>query len=495
MYRNWVILAIIVLIYLPVSIDATVLHVAIPTLSAALSLSSTEMLWVIDIYSLIMAGLILPMGALGDRIGFKRLMLIGAGIFGVASLMAAFANTAFMLIAARAFLGVGAAMILPATLAGVRNTFLDEKQRNYALGVWGTVGGGGAAFGPLLGGFILEHFTWGAVFLINVPIIILVLVLIPWLVPKQEVQTKQPLNLMQALILVTAILMLIYSIKTSIHAFNVWMILIFIVGLGLLVGFIRHQLKTTQPMIDFSLFKNPVISTSIVMAMVAMIALVGFELLLSQELQFVYGYSPLEAGLFILPFMIAICIGGPFTSILMNHYGLRPVATIGMLMCAVSFLGLAMTNFDTHSIQAWVWMVLMGISVEIALLSSTAAIMSSVSPQKATAAGAIEGMAYELGAGLGIAIFGLLLAIFYTQSIVLPVDLPQNLVAQVSSSIGEAIRIVQPLEPALKQEVKQAAFEAFIHAHSKVLGISGVMFLILSIFVWRTLPDKKQLAG
>ena len=136
----------------------------------------------------------------------------------------------------------------------------------------------------------------------------------------------------------------------------------------------------------------------------------------------------------------------------------------------------------------------MGISVEIALLSSTAAIMSSVSPQKATAAGAIEGMAYELGAGLGIAIFGLLLAIFYTQSIVLPVDLPQNLVAQVSSSIGEAIRIVQPLEPALKQEVKQAAFEAFIHAHSKVLGISGVMFLILSIFVWRTLPDKKQLA-
>ena len=494
MYRNWVILAIIVLIYLPVSIDATVLHVAIPTLSAALSLSSTEMLWVIDIYSLIMAGLILPMGALGDRIGFKRLMLIGAGIFGVASLMAAFANTAFMLIAARAFLGVGAAMILPATLAGVRNTFLDEKQRNYALGVWGTVGGGGAAFGPLLGGFILEHFTWGTVFLINVPIIILVLVLIPWLVPKQEVQTKQPLNLMQALILVTAILMLIYSIKTSIHAFNVWMILIFITGLGLLVGFIRHQLKTTQPMIDFSLFKNPVISTSIVMAMVAMIALVGFELLLSQELQFVYGYSPLEAGLFILPFMIAICIGGPFTSILMNHYGLRPVATIGMLMCAISFLGLAMTYFDTHSIQAWVWMVLMGISVEIALLSSTAAIMSSVSPQKATAAGAIEGMAYELGAGLGIAIFGLLLAIFYTQSIVLPVDLPQNLVAQVSSSIGEAIRIVQPLEPALKQEVKQAAFEAFIHAHSKVLGISGVMFLILSIFVWRTLPDKKQLA-
>lgn len=492
MSRKWVILAIIVLIYLPVSIDATVLHVAIPTLSSTLSLSANEMLWVIDIYSLIMAGLILPMGALGDRIGFKRLMLIGASIFGVASLLAAFANSAYMLIAARAFLGVGAAMILPATLAGVRNTFLNEKQRNYALGVWGTVGGGGAAFGPLLGGFILEHFSWGAVFLINVPIIILVLILTIWLVPKQKVQTKQPLNLLQALILVIAILMLIYSIKTSIYAFSFWMVLVFVVGLCLLVGFVRHQLRAVQPMIDFSLFKNPVISTSIVMAMVAMIALVGFELLLSQELQFVYGYTPLEAGLFILPFMIAISIGGPFTSVLMNHYGLRPVATVGMLMCAVCFFGLAMTDFGTHYIQAWVWMVLMGISVEIALLSSTAAIMSAVSPEKATAAGAIEGMAYELGAGLGVAIFGLLLSLFYAQAIVLPEMLPANMLTEASSSIGEAISLLRHLDPALIQELKQAASDAFIHSHSKVLTISGVMFLILSIFVWRALPDKAQ---
>ena len=494
MSRKWVILAIIVLIYLPVSIDATVLHVAIPTLSSTLSLSASEMLWVIDIYSLIMAGLILPMGALGDRIGFKRLMLIGASIFGVASLMAAFANSAYMLIAARAFLGVGAAMILPATLAGVRNTFLDEKQRNYALGVWGTVGGGGAAFGPLLGGFILEHFSWGAVFLINVPIIILVLILTIWLVPKQKVQTKQPLNLLQALILVIAILMLIYSIKTSIYAFSFGIVLVFAVGLCLLVGFVRHQLRAVQPMIDFSLFKNPVISTSIVMAMVAMIALVGFELLLSQELQFVYGYTPLEAGLFILPFMIAISIGGPFTSVLMNHYGLRPVATVGMLMCAVCFFGLAMTDFGTHYIQAWIWMVLMGISVEIALLSSTAAIMSAVSPEKATAAGAIEGMAYELGAGLGVAIFGLLLSLFYAQAIVLPEMLPANMLTEASSSIGEAISLLRHLDPALMQELKQAASDAFIHSHSKVLTISGVMFLILSIFVWRALPDKVQSA-
>ena len=244
-------------------------------------------------------------------------------------------------------------------------------------------------------------------------------------------------------------------------------------------------------MIDFSLFKNPVISTSIVMAIVAMIALVGFELLLSQELQFVYGYTPLEAGLFILPFMIAISIGGPFTSLLMNHYGLRPVATAGMLMCSVCFFGLATIDFNAQNIQAWVWMVLMGISVEIALLSSTAAIMSAIPPEKATAAGAIEGMAYELGAGLGVAIFGLLLSVFYSQSIILPATLPENMVTQVSSSIGEALSVIQHADPILIKQVKLAASEAFIHSHSKVLTISGLMFLILSVFVWRALPDKQ----
>ncbi|WP_343682228.1 MFS transporter [Acinetobacter baylyi] len=490
MYRKWMVLAIIVLIYLPVSIDATVLHVAIPTLSASLSLSANQMLWVIDIYSLVMAGLILPMGALGDRIGFKRLMLVGASIFGGASFMAAFANSALLLIIARAFLGLGAAMILPATLAGLRHTFLDEKQRNYALGIWGTVGGGGAAFGPLLGGFILEHFSWGTVFLINVPIILVVIVLTAWIVPQQKSDRQQALNLTQPLVLVTAILLVIYAIKTAMHDFSIMMILLFIVGLGMLIGFVRHQLTSTSPMIDFNLFKHPVISTSIIMAMVAMIALVGFELLLSQELQFVYGYTPLEAGLFILPFMIAISIGGPFASFLMNRFELKPVATLGMLMCAISFFGLATTHFDTQHLQAWSWMAIMGVSVEIALLSSTAAIMSAVPPHKATAAGAIEGMAYELGAGLGIAIFGLLLSFFYARSILVPAHLPSDLVGTASSSVGEAVQLSRQLDPSLAHHLLDAASIAFTQSHSVVLGIAGSMFLILSVFVWWALSNQ-----
>lgn len=490
MSRKWLILAIVVLIYLPVSIDATVLHVATPTLSESLSLTANELLWIIDIYSLVMAGLILPMGALGDRIGFKRLMIIGGILFGLASLAAAFSSTAYALIGSRALLAVGAAMILPATLSAVRNTFLDEKQRNFALGIWATVGGGGAAFGPLLGGFLLEHFHWGAVFLINVPIMLAVLALTVFVIPKQAGQPKQNLNLLQAIVLVVAILSMIYAVKTVMHGFSIWSVLIFAVGVSLLVGFIRKQLTSTSPMIDIQLFKHPVIATGVVMAIVSMMALVGFELLISQELQFVYQLSPLAAGAFILPFMVAISLGGPIASMLVNRFGLRSVASLGMLMSAVSLWGLANTDFMQAKMQVWSWMVVLGISVEIALLASTSAIMSSVPPSKATAAGAIEGMAYELGAGLGIAFFGLMLSWFYANSIVVPTDVPSGIIEQVSSSIGEAVQAAKQLQPMIAEHVIAAAKQAFSQSHRSVLNVAALLFLILSIFIWFALPKR-----
>ena len=490
MSSKWLILAIVVLIYLPVSIDATVLHVATPTLSESLSLSSNELLWIIDIYSLVMAGLILPMGALGDRIGYKRLMMIGGTLFGLASLAAAYSSTAFALIASRGFLAVGAAMILPATLSAVRNTFLDEKQRNIALGIWATVGGGGAAFGPLLGGFLLEHFHWGSVFLINLPIMLTVLIFTVFIIPKQIGQPKQSLNLLQAMILVVAILSMIYAVKSVMHGFTIWTVLFFAIGLGLLVWFVRKQLRSESPMIDIELFKPPVIATGVVMAIVSMMALVGFELLISQELQFVYQLSPLAAGAFILPFMIAISLGGPIASMLVNRFGLRSVASIGMLMSAISLWGLANTDFMQTKIQVWAWMVILGLSVEIALLASTSAIMSSVPPSKATAAGAIEGMAYELGAGLGIAFFGLMLSWFYANSIMLPTNVPHSMIEQMSSSIGEAVQAAKQLDSTIAHHVITAAKQAFSQSHRSVLNVAALLFLILSIFILFTLPKK-----
>ncbi len=294
MFRQWLALVIIVLVYIPVAIDATVLHVAAPTLSMTLDASGNELLWIIDIYSLVMAGMVLPMGALGDRIGFKRLLIMGSTLFGLSSLAAAFAPTAGWLIAARASLAIGAAMIIPATLAGIRTLFPDARQRNIALGVWAAVGSGGAAFGPLVGGMLLAHFYWGAVFLINVPIVLLVVSLAARFVPAQQGRPEQPLNITHALMLIVAILLLVYSAKTALKGdLSPWVVAgSLLIGAAILWAFIRIQLRAHTPMIDIRLFGHRIILSGVVMAMTAMIALVGFELLMAQELQFVHGFTP-----------------------------------------------------------------------------------------------------------------------------------------------------------------------------------------------------------
>ena len=483
MFRQWLALVIIVLVYIPVAIDATVLHVAAPTLSMTLGASGNELLWIIDIYSLVMAGMVLPMGALGDRMGFKRLLMIGSMLFGVSSLAAAFAPSAGWLIAARASLAIGAAMIIPATLAGIRTLFTDARDRNIALGVWAAVGSGGAAFGPLIGGILLEHFYWGAVFLINVPIVLVVVSLAARFVPRQQGRPEQPLNISHAIMLIVAILLLVYSAKTALKGvLSPWL-----VACTLLLIFVRIQLRARVPMIDMRLFCHRIILSGVVMAMTAMIALVGFELLMAQELQFVHGFTPFEAGMFMLPVMVASGFSGPIAGVLVGRLGLRIVAAGGMGLSAVSFIGLSMLDFSTQQWQAWSLMVLLGFSAASALLASTSAIMAAAPKEKAAAAGAIETMSYELGAGLGIAIFGLLLTRSFSASIDLPQGLNASLVDKASSSIGEAMKVAQDLTPALAVSVTEAAKSAFITSHSVALGSAGGMLLLLAAGMWFSL--------
>ncbi|HHT5681885.1 TPA: MFS transporter [Raoultella planticola] len=495
MSRQWLTLVAILLVYLPVAIDATVLHVAAPTLSMSLGTSSNELLWIIDIYSLVMAGMVLPMGALGDKIGFKRLLLLGSAIFGVSSLAAAFSPTALALIASRALLAIGAAMIVPATLAGIRNTFSQARHRNMALGLWAAIGSGGAAFGPLVGGILLEHFYWGSVFLINVPIVLAVIAFSARMVPRQPARREQPLNLTQALMLIVAILMLVFSAKSALKGqMALWMTgLIALVGLALLVRFVRQQLSAATPMVDMRLFTHRIILSGVMMAMTALITLVGFELLMAQELQFVHGKTPFEAGLFMLPLMLASGFSGPVAGVMVSRLGLRQVATGGMLLSALSFLGLSMTDFSSQQWLAWGLMTLLGFSVASALLASGAAIMAAAPKEKAAAAGAIETMAYELGAGLGIALFGLILTRSYSSSIVLPVGMDGQVAAQASSSISEAIALAQSLPAVPAHSLIAAAKTAFISAHSIVLATAGVLLLLLAAGIWRSLAQAPKM--
>lgn len=492
MSKKWIVFYVIILMYLPVSIDATVLHVAAPRLGIALSATGSELLWIIDIYSLVMACLLLPMGALGDRIGFKRLALIGSVLFGLASLAAALAPSVAALIVARAFLAIGAAMILPATLSAVRHIFTDERERAMALGIWVAIGTMGAAMGPLVGGVLMEYFYWGSVFLINIPIIIIVVIATLVVIPSQPVRKEQTWKLAPALVLITAILMLVYAAKTGLRGGGDMVVtsLTALFGGIMLYAFVRHQLSTPTPMIDFRLISQRVIAVGMVMAMTAMITLVGFELLLTQELQFVLGKSPLDAGMFLLPLMIASGVSGPLSGWLVAKLGLRAVASAGIALSSLSFLGLAWTDFATQAYLAWGWMILLGFSIEASLLASTAAIMSAAPPEKAGAAGAVEGMAYELGAGLGVAIFGLMLSRAYTASIVLPADLPADLVSQASASISETIQVVDRLGG--HEQLLVSAKLAFSTSHSLVLGTASALLILLAAVVWFTMPRKQS---
>ncbi len=501
MFRQWLVLMVIVLAYVPVAIDATVLHVAAPTLSVSLGASGSELLWIIDIYSLVMAGMVLPMGALGDRIGFKRLMVVGLGLFGLASLAAAYAPHAAFLIAARALLAVGAAMILPATLAGIRNTFSDVRARNIALGIWAAVGAGGAAFGPLVGGIVLAHFSWGAVFLINLPVVALVLLLTFRYIPAQPGNTRQRLNFIHALILVIAVLALVWAAKTAIKPDGAWQpaALALTIGALLLLAFVWLQRRAVSPLLDIGLFAHRIILTGAVMAMTSMVALVGFELLMAQELQFVLGKTPLQAGIFMLPVMLASSLCGPLAGMLVSRFGLRRVAAAGMALSALSFYGLARTDFASEPWQAWSWMILLGLSTATALLSGTSAIMSAAPPGKAAAAGAIETMAYELGAGMGIALAGLLLARSYRSAMAVPQGLAPEAHARALSSIGEAAQVAMTLDETLAEQVMQAASEAFSYSHSAVLGLACALLAVLAVVVWFALrgvasSEEKDLA-
>ncbi|HEE1208492.1 TPA: efflux MFS transporter KmrA [Klebsiella pneumoniae] len=462
MSRQWMTLMAILLVYIPVAIDATVLHVAAPTLSVALGSSGNELLWIIDIYSLVMAGMVLPMGALGDKIGFKRLLLLGSAIFGIASLCAALSPTAMTLIASRALL---------------------------ALGLWAAVGSGGAAFGPLVGGILLEHFYWGSVFLINVPIVLVVIAINAKVVPRQPARREQPLNLLQALVLIAAILMLVFSAKSALKGqLALWLTaLVALGGAAMLTWFIRKQLSAARPMVDMRLFTHRIILSGVMMAMTALITLVGFELLMAQELQFVHQKTPFEAGIFMLPVMVASGFSGPIAGLLVSRLGLREVATGGMLLSAFSFLGLALTDFSTQQWLAWGLMTLLGFSVASALLASSSAIMAAAPKEKAAAAGAIETMAYELGAGLGIALFGLILTRSYSASIALPSGLSGAMAQQAASSIGEAVSLSQALPAGVAQALMAAAKTAFIQAHSLVLATAGVLLLLLAAGIWRSL--------
>ena len=405
--REWIGLAVIALPCLLYSMDLTVLHLAVPALSRDLEPSSAQLLWIIDIYGFLVAGTLIIAGTLGDRIGRRRLLLIGATLFAVASVAAAFSTSAEMLIATRALLGVAGATVAPSTLSLIRNMFLDPHQRTVAISIWITSYSIGGAIGPLIGGLLLEYYWWGSVFLIAVPVMVLLLIIGPMLLPEYRDPNAGKPDLISAALSLAAVLSMIFGLKqiaqSGVHAIAILSIL---VGGSLAVVFVRRQLALADPLIDVRLFRLPAFSASIATYGLTILIMFGGFLFLPQYLQLVRGLSPFDGGLWTLPWALAFIVGSIVTPRLTRVVRPAHLMSAGLLVSAIGYWMVtafdATTGFPMFALATFIFSV--GVAPVFTL--TTDLIIGSAPPERAGAASAISETSAEFGGALGIAVFG-----------------------------------------------------------------------------------------
>ncbi|CAM3355649.1 MFS transporter, DHA2 family, multidrug resistance protein [Paracoccus aminovorans] len=492
--RRWLVLLAVMLAFLPVVLDMTILHVAVPTLTQALGATSTQVLWIIDIYPLLMAGLLVPMGTLADRVGNRRILLTGLTIFGIASALAAFAPDAPLLIASRMLLALGGSMIMPCVLGIIRRTFEEEKERGLALGLWGTVGAAGAAVGPLIGGGLLGHFWWGSVFLINVPVMLIVAPACWFLLPRHEKTSPGHWAIGQALLLIFGMISVVYAIKAGFGAKQPLAVVLLVLAFGtaLLGAFARAQLRAAQPMLDLSLFAHPAILAGMIMAMVASGALAGVELTLAQELQYVLDKTPLQAGIFMIPIMAAAATGGPVAGWLSGRFGLRPVACLSLAVSALALTWLAFSDFHQPGLMVPALLAGLGLALSIGLTASSIAIMGAVEASEGGAAGSLEATGYELGTGLGITLFGVFMSAVYGRHFDGPAGLSADLAEQAARSIGDSYLVARQLAADQGAAVIAAGRAAFSATHSVLLLTAAALIGALAALVFLLLAKAKS---
>ncbi|UBU10979.1 MFS transporter [Nonomuraea gerenzanensis] len=483
--HRWSILVLLCLSLLLITVDATVLHIAVPALTAALEPSAVQLLWIIDVYSLVVAPLLIMFGTLGDKYGRKRLVLWGFVLFGLASAGAAFAPTPLTLILARALLGVGGAMIMPATLSLIRQVFTDRRERAIALGVWSAVAAAGAAVGPLIGG-VLVGFWWGAVFLINVPILLLLLPAAIRLLPESRERRDRPWDAVSAVLSVTGILALAFGLKEagSGSLMPFWAsAVVFLAGLALLVAFARRQTRLPAPFLEIGLFRRREFTTGVVGVLLGVFALVGLQLMLAQYLQLVLGDSPVRAALRMLPLVLSAITGGLAAAHILPRIGMRATMSGGLGLVALALTPTLTWGVEGHPVMLAVCFVGIGFGVQVALLAASDTIMAAAPESQAGGAAAIEETAYELGAGLGVAVLGTITAIVYAPGLPSVPGVPEGGMDKARQSLAAAAHVADEVGGTTGGALLDAARWAFVNALHTTVVVSVVLLSLTAAVV------------
>jgi MFS transporter, DHA2 family, multidrug resistance protein len=491
--KEWLAFAVLAIPLLLVSMDVSILYFAVPEISRDLHASPTQQLWIFDIYGFVLAGLLVTMGAVADRIGARRLLLAGALAFSATSVFAAYAGSAGQLIAARAVLGIAGATLMPSTLSMIRSLFPDETQRGRAVGAWTGVMTAGVGLGPVLSGFLLDHFWWGSVFLVNLPAMALLMVVGPLLLPRVEARPGRRFDVTSSVLSLGAVLPTIYGIKEwAVHGTDVRWLGCIALGVSLGVMFARRQLRHPEPMVAPALLRNPLFRAVLAGNVVSTFALVGNAVFMTSYLQLVLGYDPLAAALWSLVPTVGVGLTAPFASTLGLRFGRAATAAGGLGLGAVGFV--VLTGIGAHSLVS----TLIGAGVLAAGLVLTMTIcaelvLAALSPEEAGAGAAVSEAASELGGALGIALLGSIGAAAYQ---VRAADTLPGAVAggPASDSLAGAAGVAARLPDATAAAVLDAARAAYVHGIHVAAAVGATVLLVAALATARARLSEAERA-
>lgn len=499
--RRWLILAILSVSLFLVVVDNLIVNVALPTLQRELNASTTALQWIVDSYALVFAGLLLAGGGIGDRYGRKKSLQIGLVLFAACSGMAAFADSSNSLIFWRGAMGIGAALVFPATLAIITNIFVDPIERAKAIGLWSAVSGMAVAFGPVAGGFLLEHFWWGSVFLINLPIIAVSLVIGARLIPDSRNENAHSLDKTGFLLSVVAVAALVFTVIESPHWGwgSVKSNLGFVVAALALITFIRVELQKDEPLLEVSFFRSARFSAATGSIGIAFFCLFGFTFLVTQYFQFVRGYDTFSAGLHTLPFAVGAGITAPFAARAALKFGTKRVVALGLINMSIGFL--IASRFDADS-SYWghviISMVIMANGLSLVTSPSTDAVMGSLPREKAGVGSAVNDISREVGGTLGVAVVGSVFVSLYSPKIVetftqipgLIGGLPGGVFETAQDSVGAAYFVAQQAPAPAQQAVQAAVSTSFMHGFGMACLVAAGMAFVGALCALKFLPAR-----